>query len=64
MNDNDKIQTFLASAGMLMEDVSVRMILAEQGIDERIAALRQVIEDLTVIADTVEIIQRRRHAQG
>ncbi|MGJ3627152.1 hypothetical protein AB5I41_09835 [Sphingomonas sp. MMS24-JH45] len=57
MNE-DKIRTLLAAAGMLMEDASARLILEKMELAVAITLLRDTAHDLSIIAQTLEAIER------
>lgn len=64
MNDEDKIRTLLASAGMLMEDASARIILDRLDTVTSVKLLRDTAHDLGIIAHTIEVIGRSGQAAG
>lgn len=56
MND-DLIRSYMTAAGMLMEDVSAKVVLDPLA-PERVGDLRRLVNELTAIADVVDAIRR------
>jgi hypothetical protein len=59
MTNDEKIRTFMAAAGMLMEDLSARLIL-EPASAELTGAMREAASNLVTIADVVDSIRRTK----
>lgn len=57
MTDDEKIRTFMTAAGMLMEDLSARLIL-EPASAELTGAMREVAGNILTMADAVDGIRR------
>ncbi|MHC9419680.1 hypothetical protein ACYZX9_13910 [Sphingomonas citri] len=56
MNE-DLIRSYMTAAGMLMEDVSAKVLLDPLA-PERVGDLRSLINELRAIADVVDAIRR------
>lgn len=56
MNE-DLIRSYMTAAGMLMEDVSAKVVLDPLA-PERVGDLRRLINELTTIADVVDAVRR------
>ena len=56
MND-DLIRSFMTAAGMLMEDVSAKVVLDPLA-PERVGDLRRLVNELKAIADVVDAVRR------
>ena len=56
MNE-ELIRHYMTAAGMLMEDVSAKVVLDPLA-PERVDELRSLVNELTTIADIVDAIQR------
>ncbi|WP_277981875.1 hypothetical protein [Sphingomonas phyllosphaerae] len=56
MND-DLIRSYMTAAGMLMEDVSAKVVLDPLA-PERVGDLRRLVNELTTIADVVDAVRR------
>ncbi|MBB4152740.1 hypothetical protein GGQ80_000616 [Sphingomonas jinjuensis] len=57
MTDDEKIRAFMAAAGMLLEDLSARLVL-EPASAELTSAMRAAANDILTIADAVDSIRR------
>lgn len=55
MND-DLIRSYMTAAGMLMEDVSAKVVLDPLA-PERVGDLRRLVNELTTIADVVDAVR-------
>jgi hypothetical protein len=55
--NEDLIRSYITAAGMLMEDVSAKIVLDPLA-PERVGELRRLIIELTTIADVVEAVRR------
>ncbi|MBW6528987.1 hypothetical protein KZ813_19280 [Sphingomonas sp. RHCKR7] len=56
MND-DLIRSYMTAAGMLMEDVSAKVVIDPLA-PERVGDLRRLVNELTTIADVVDAVRR------
>ena len=56
MND-DLIRSYMTAAGMLMEDVSAKVVLDPLA-PKRVGDLRRLVNELTAIADVVDAVRR------
>lgn len=56
MND-DLIHSYMTAAGMLMEDVSAKVVLDPLA-QEPVGDLRRLVDELTTIADVVDAVRR------
>lgn len=56
MNE-DLIRSYMTAAGMLMEDVSAKVVLDPLA-PERVGDLRRLVNELTTIADVVDAVRR------
>ena len=56
MNE-DWIRSYMTAAGMLMEDVSAKVVLDPLA-PERVGDLRRLVNELTTIADVVDAVRR------
>jgi hypothetical protein len=55
--NDDLIRSYMTAAGMLMEDVSAKVVLDPLA-PERVGELRRLVNELTTIADVVDVIRR------
>ncbi|MBB3350087.1 hypothetical protein [Sphingomonas sp. BK069] len=56
MNE-DLIRSYMTAAGMLMEDVSAKVVLDPLA-QEPVGDLRRLVNELTTIADVVDAVRR------
>ncbi|MBB3474274.1 hypothetical protein [Sphingomonas sp. BK345] len=56
MND-DLIRSYMTAAGMLMEDVSAKVVLDPLA-PERVGDLRRLVNELKATADVVDAVRR------
>ncbi len=57
MSDDEMIRVYMTAAGMIMEDLSPKVILGPYG-GELYSELRSAAQTLATIADIVEAIER------
>jgi hypothetical protein len=55
--DEDLIRNCMTAAGMLMEDVSAKVVLNPLA-PERVGDLRSLVNELTTIADVVDVVRQ------
>jgi hypothetical protein len=55
--NEDLIRSYMTAAGMLMEDVSAKVVLDPLA-PERVGDLRRLVNELTTIADVVDAVRR------
>jgi hypothetical protein len=55
--NDDLIRSYMTAAGMLMEDVSAKVVLDPLA-PERVGDLRSLINELTIIADVVDAVRQ------
>jgi len=55
--NDDLIRSYMTAAGMLMEDVSAKVVLDPLA-PERVGDLRRLVNELTTIADVVDAVRR------
>jgi len=55
--NDDLIRSYMTAAGMLMEDVSAKVVLDPLA-PERVGDLRRLVNELKAIADVVDAVRR------
>jgi len=55
--NEDLIRSYMTAAGMLMEDVSAKVVLDPLA-QEPVGDLRRLVDELTTIADVVDAVRR------
>jgi len=55
--NDDLIHSYMTAAGMLMEDVSAKVVLDPLA-QEPVGDLRRLVDELTTIADVVDAVRR------